>query len=63
MTREIYWNIGHGVMLPHSLFFWSFMTLFAGTLLIMLQIDFLSSVMDMNILRAPFTLHFLWLST
>ena len=119
MTREIYWNVGHGVVLPmyllviaacaimawgfwqrlsvwqqgkpldrfdrkgerikqmlaevfgqsrvvrvkagglpHSLFFWSFMTLFVGTLLIMLQADFMAPVMDMNILSGSFYLGF-----
>ncbi|MCK4502370.1 MAG: electron transporter, partial [Desulfuromonadales bacterium] len=119
MTREIYWNVGHGVVLPmyllvivacaimvwgfwqrlavwqqgkpldrldrkgerikrmlaevfglsrvvrvkagglpHSLFFWSFMTLFVGTLLIMLQADFMAPVLDMNILSGPFYLGF-----
>jgi Fe-S oxidoreductase/nitrate reductase gamma subunit len=119
MTREIYWNVGHGVVLPmyllviaacaimvwgfwqrlavwqqgkpldrcdrkgerikrmlgealgqsrvvrvkegglpHSLFFWGFMILFVGTLLIMLQADFMAPVLDMNILSGPFYLGF-----
>lgn len=111
-TREIYWNVGHGVVIPmyvlaaaafgimawgfwqrlplwrqgkpldrfdrfdervkrfisgvfsqekvfrvkdggmfHSLFFWGFLILFAGTLTIMVQADFFQPVMDVNILK------------
>ncbi len=114
-TREIYWNIGHGVVLPmyllvtgavalaawkfwqrflhwrqgmplnrfdrfderarrmiaevfgqervfrvreggifHALFFWSFLTLFAGTLVVMLQADFMTPVLKTNILQGRF---------
>lgn len=114
-TREIYWNIGHGVVLPmyllaaaafgimawgfwqrlsvwrqgkpldrfdrydervkrlvsrvlgqekvfrvkeggvpHALFFWGFLTLFAGTLLVMLQADFFTPLMQVNILSGGF---------
>lgn len=115
ITREIYWNVGHGVVLPmyilsfsavglliwgfwkrlplyrigkpldrfdrydervkrmigevfgqekvsrvregglpHSLFFWGFLTLFAGTLLVMLQADFFTPVMGVNLLAGEF---------
>ena len=115
VTREIYWNVGAGVVLPmyilalaafgimlwglrkrlahwrqgktldrfncqgkrtqrmlfeiltqwkvlrvrsggifHSLFFWGFMILFAGTLLVMLQADFLTPVFQTNILQGNF---------
>lgn len=114
-TREIYWNIGHGVVIPmyllamiaiglmlwgfwqraaiwrqgkalnrfdryeervkrmlaelfgqekvvrvhdgglfHSLFFWGFLTLFAGTLLIMLQADILTPLVQVNLLSGSF---------
>jgi len=114
-TREIYWNIGHGVVIPmyllalaafgimawgfwqrlpiwrqgkdldrfdrfeervkrmvaevfsqsrisrvkdggifHSLFFWGFLTLFAGTMLVMLQADFFTPLMKVNILSGEF---------
>ncbi|MGE4345572.1 MAG: heterodisulfide reductase-related iron-sulfur binding cluster [Geoalkalibacter sp.] len=114
-TREIYWNVGSGVVLPmyllaiaafalmawglwkrsahwrqgksldrfdrigertqrmlseiltqrkvsrvrsggifHSFFFWGFMILFAGTLLVMLQADFLTPVFEANILQGNF---------
>jgi len=114
-TREIYWNIGHGVVLPmylltfaavgvlvwgfwkrlplyrlgrplnrtdrfeervmrmigdmigqekvarvrdgglpHNLFFWGFLTLFVGTLIIMVQADFLTPVMGVNLLSGEF---------
>ena len=114
-TREIYWNIGHGVVLPmyqlalaafgimawgfwqrlpiwrqgkaldrfdrfdervkrmvaevfsqsrisrvkeggifHSLFFWGFLTLFAGTMLVMLQADFFTPLMKVNLLSGEF---------
>jgi Fe-S oxidoreductase/nitrate reductase gamma subunit len=114
-TREIYWNIGHGVVLPmyilsiaafgvllwgfwrrlsiyrqgkpldrfdrydervrrmigdifgqekvarvkdgglpHALFFWGFLTLFAGTLLVMLQADFFTPMMQVNLLSGEF---------
>lgn len=119
VTREIYWNVGSGVVLPmyvlalaafgimvwgllkrlahwrqgktldrfdrkgertqrmlsevlkqwkvsrvrgggifHSLFFWGFMILFAGTLLVMLQADFLTPVFQTNILQGNFYLGF-----
>jgi len=115
VTREIYWNIGHGVVLPmyllsfaavavmlwglwrrlplyrqgkpldrfdrfserfdsllttvlgqekifrvkdgglpHALFFWGFLTLFIGTLLVMLQADFFTPLMQVNILSGKF---------
>ncbi len=115
VTREIYWNIGHGVVIPmylltsaaigiaawgfwkrlpvwrqgkpldrfdrydervkrlvsmvlgqskvarvkdggipHALFFWGFLTLFAGTLLVMLQADFFTPLMNVNILKGEF---------
>lgn len=114
-TREIYWNVGHSVILPmyllvvvafivlgygfckrflywregkplnrfdcyeqrvnrlikelygqtkvwrvkeagvyHALFFWSFLVLFAGTLLIMLQADFLTPLLKVNLLQGEF---------
>ncbi len=114
-TREIYWNIGHGVVLPmylltlaavgvlvwgfwkrlplyrlgkpldrcdryeervnrmigdllgqekvarvrdgglpHNLFFWGFLTLFVGTLIIMVQADFLTPVAGVNLLKGEF---------
>ncbi|MEI6213105.1 MAG: heterodisulfide reductase-related iron-sulfur binding cluster [Desulfuromonadales bacterium] len=114
-TREIYWNIGHGVVIPmyvlafaafaflawgfwqrlpvwrqgkalnrfdrydervkrmitevfgqikifrvtdggvfHSVFFWSFLVLFAGTMLVMLQADFFTPLMQINILSGEF---------
>ncbi|MBE2888170.1 heterodisulfide reductase-related iron-sulfur binding cluster [Geobacter anodireducens] len=115
VTREIYWNIGHGVVLPmyslsmaafacmawgvwkrlpiyrqgkaldrfdrydervkrmigeifgqekvarvragglpHSLFLWGGLTLFAGTLLVMLQADFFTPLMGVNLLSGKF---------
>src|SRR5512138_2418174 len=114
-TREIYWNIGHGVVIPmyilsfvavallvwgfwkrlptyrlgkpldrfdryqervnmliadvfsqekiqrvkdggipHAIFFWSFLTLFVGTLLVMFQVDFFTPLMQVNLLSGPF---------
>ena len=114
-TREIYWNVGHGVVLPmylltliafaafgygfyrrievyrlgkplnrldnlgervglllknlfgqfkvlrvsgpgipHSLFFWGFVLLFIGTLLVMLQADFTQPFFDVVILKGTF---------
>ncbi len=114
-TREIYWNIGHGVVipmyllsiaavavlawgfwkrlplyqlgrsldrfdrydervrrmigevfgqgkvarvkdggLPHNLFFWGFLTLFVGTLLVMAQADFFTPLMHVNLLSGEF---------
>lgn len=114
-TREIYWNVGHGVVLPmylialaalsvcgyglyrrvevyrqgkalnrldnpgerlallvknllgqlkvlrvsgpgvpHALFFWGFVLLFIGTLLVMLQADFTQPLFDVVILKGPF---------
>src|SRR5512138_1476705 len=114
-TREIYWNIGHGVVLPmyvlsiaamailirgfwtrlpqyrqgkplnrfdrydervkrmigeivgqekvarvragglpHNLFFWGFLTLFAGTLLVMIQADFFTPLLGVNLLAGEF---------
>lgn len=114
-TREIYWNIGHGVVIPmyilafaafgvmgwgfwqrlpvwrqgkplnrfdrydervkrliaevfsqekifrvtdggifHSLFFWGFLILFAGTMLVMVQADFFTPMMHVNILSGEF---------
>src|SRR5512133_2633161 len=114
-TREIYWNMGHGVVLPmyllsiaavavmlwgfwkrlplyrqgkpldrfsqpekrldglltalfgqekvfrvadggmpHALFFWGFLTLFIGTLLVMVQADFFTPLMGVNILSGEF---------
>ncbi|MBI1920037.1 MAG: 4Fe-4S dicluster domain-containing protein [Geobacter sp.] len=114
-TREIYWNIGHGVVIPmylltlaavgilawgvwqrvpvwrqgksidrfdrydervkhlvsrvlsqekvsrvkaggipHSLFFWGFLTLFAGTMVVMVQADFFAPLMSVNILTGEF---------
>ena len=119
MTREIYWNIGHGVVLPmyllslaavgvliwgfwkrlplyrqgkaldrfdryderikrmigevlgqakvarvkaggvpHNLFFWGFLTLFAGTLAVMAQADFFTPVLGINLLSGEFYLAF-----
>ncbi len=115
VTREIYWNIGHSVVIPmyllvaasvvillwgfkkrlahwqqgkplnrfdrydervkrmisdvfgqekvsrvkdvgifHTLFFWSFLTLFAGTLLVMLQADLLTPLLQLNLLSGEF---------
>lgn len=114
-TREIYWNVGHGVVipmyllasaalgimaygfwkrlsvwrqgkpldrcdrydervrrmisdvfsqerifrvreggLPHALFFWGFLTLFAGTIMVMLQADFFTPLMAVNLLSGDF---------
>ena len=114
-TREIYWNVGHAVVLPmylltliafvaccygfyrraevyrqgkalerlddparrislmagnllgqlkvlrasvpgvaHSLFFWGFLALFAGTLLVMIQADFTEPLFDLVILKGNF---------
>lgn len=114
-TRQIYWNVGHGVVIPmyilafaafgciawgfkqrlpiwrqgkaldrfdrfgerfrrmlgevlfqtkvsrvtdgglyHSIFFWSFLFLFIGTLLVMLQADFLTPLFQVNILSGDF---------
>ena len=114
-TREIYWNIGHGVVIPmyilafaafgvmawgfwqrlpiwrqgkaldrfdrydervkrmlsevfgqtkifrvtdggifHSIFFWSFLILFAGTMLVMFQADFFTPVLNVNLLSGEF---------
>ncbi|WP_298433332.1 heterodisulfide reductase-related iron-sulfur binding cluster [Geobacter sp.] len=114
-TREIYWNIGHGVVIPmylltlaafgvaawgfrqrlavwrqgkaldrfdrfdervkrlvsrvlsqekvarvkdggipHAFFFWGFLTLFAGTMVVMLQADFFAPLMGVNILSGGF---------
>lgn len=114
-TREIYWNVGHGVVIPmyllafaafgclawgfwqrlpiwrqgkaldrfnryddrvrrmlaevfsqakicrvtdggiyHSIFFWSFLILFAGTLLVMFQADFFTPLLQLNILSGEF---------
>ena len=115
LTREIYWNIGHVVVLPmyllsmlgmgvllwgfwkrlplyrkgkslnrfdryeervmnligevigqenvarvreggvyHNLFFWGFLVLFVGTLLVMVQADFFTPVMGLNLLSGEF---------
>ena len=115
VTREIYWNIGHGVVIPmyimafaamgvicwgfrkrlpiwrqgkaldrfdrydervkrmlsevfsqskifrvtdggifHSIFFWSFLVLFAGTMLVMFQADFFTPVLQINLLSGEF---------
>jgi Fe-S oxidoreductase/nitrate reductase gamma subunit len=115
VTREIYWNVGHGVVipmyflaaaamavlvwgfwkrlpvyrlgkplnrfdryeerarnmigdiidqekvarvrdggLPHNLFFWGFMVLFAGTLMVMFQVDFFTPLMGVNLLSGEF---------
>jgi len=115
VTREIYWNIGHGAVIPmyllaiaafgvmawgfwrrlpvwrlgkpldrfdryderikrlirdvfsqekifrvkegglnHSLFFWSFLILFVGTLLVMFQVDFFTPLMQVNLLSGEF---------
>ncbi len=114
-TREIYWNIGHGAVIPmyllaiaafgvmawgfwqrlpiwrqgkalnrfdrydervkrmiaeifsqskifrvkeggifHSLFFWGFLTLFAGTMMVMFQADFFTPLLNVNILSGEF---------
>jgi Fe-S oxidoreductase/nitrate reductase gamma subunit len=114
-TRQIYWNVGHGVVLPmylftiaavgvlvwgfwqrlaiyrqgkplnrfdrhdervkrmigevfgqenvsrvkdggvpHALFFWGFITLFVGTLIIMFQADFFTPLMHVNLLSGGF---------
>ena len=118
-TREIYWNVGHGVVLVmyllsmaavavaayssrerleiwrqgkpldrfdrrgdrgrrmlaivfgqtrvirvkdgglfHSLFFWGFLTLFAGTLIIMVQADIISLLFKVNLLKGAFYRYF-----
>ncbi len=115
VTREIYWNIGHSVVIPmyilafaamgvicwgfrkrlpiwrqgkaldrfdrydervkrmlsevfsqskifrvtdggifHSVFFWSFLVLFAGTMLVMFQADFFTPVLQVNLLSGEF---------
>ncbi|HEY6871873.1 MAG TPA: heterodisulfide reductase-related iron-sulfur binding cluster [Geobacteraceae bacterium] len=114
-TREIYWNVGHGVVIPlycltlaafgimgwgflkrlevwrrgkplnrfdryeervnrfvadifgqekvsrvtdggvpHALFFWGFLTLFAGTVIVMFQADFFTPFMNVNLLSGEF---------
>lgn len=114
-TRQIYWNIGHGVVMPmyvlafaaigvmvwgfwqrlpvwrqgkalnrfdhfdervkrmidevfgqtkiyrvtdggifHAIFFWSFLILFVGTMLVMIQADFFTPVLDVNLLSGEF---------
>src|SRR5512140_3777803 len=114
-TREIYWNVGHGVVIPmyflafaafgilawgfwqrlqlwrqgkpldrfdrydervkrlvaevfsqenvsrvkdggifHAFFFWGFLTLFVGTLIVMVQADFFTPMMQVNILSGGF---------
>ncbi len=114
-TRQIYWNIGHGVVIPmyilafaafgvmvwgfrqrlpiwrqgkaldrfdrydervkrmigevfsqskifrvteggvfHSIFFWSFLILFAGTILVMFQADFFTPLLQVNLLSGEF---------
>ena len=116
VTREIYWNIGHSVVIPmyilafaamgvicwgfrkrlpiwrqgkaldrfdrydervkrmlsevfsqskifrvtdggifHSVFFWSFLVLFAGTMLVMFQADFFTPVLQVNLLSGEFS--------
>ena len=40
--------------LPHALFFWGFLILFAGTLLVMLQADFFTPLMQVNLLSGDF---------
>jgi Fe-S oxidoreductase/nitrate reductase gamma subunit len=40
--------------LPHNLFFWGFLTLFIGTLLVMLQADFFTPLMGVNLLSGEF---------
>jgi len=118
-TRQIYWNIGHGVIIPmyllafaalgvmvwgfrqrlpvwrqgrgldrfgryderikrmlgevfsqariyrvtdggifHSIFFWSFLILFAGTLLVMVQADFFTPLLQINLLSGEFYMAF-----
>jgi len=44
--------------LPHSMFFWGFLTLFAGTLLVMIQADFFTPVLRVNLLAGRFYLAF-----
>lgn len=114
-TRQIYWNVGHGVVIPmyilagaafgclvwgfwqrlpvwrqgkaldrwdrydervkrmlgevfsqvkifrvtdggvfHTLFFWSFLTLFVGTMLVMFQADFFTPLLQVNLLSGEF---------
>jgi hypothetical protein len=61
-ARQFFVNImGHGKVrrasgrgLCHALFFWCFLILFAGTLIIMCQVDFLSLVLHVNILSGYF---------
>jgi Fe-S oxidoreductase/nitrate reductase gamma subunit len=43
---------------PHAAFFWGFLILFVGTLLVMLQSDFMAPVLGRNILSGPFYLGF-----
>ncbi len=40
--------------LPHNLFFWGFLTLFAGTLLVMIQADFFTPLLGVNLLAGEF---------
>jgi Fe-S oxidoreductase/nitrate reductase gamma subunit len=40
--------------MPHALFFWGFLTLFVGTLLVMLQADFFTPLMQVNLLSGEF---------
>jgi Fe-S oxidoreductase/nitrate reductase gamma subunit len=114
-TRQIYWNVGHGVVIPmyilafaafgymawgfwqrlpiwrqgkalnrfdryderikrmiaevfnqskifrvteggvfHSIFFWSFLVLFAGTMMVMFQADFFTPMLQVNLLSGEF---------
>ncbi|MBC7963971.1 MAG: 4Fe-4S dicluster domain-containing protein [Steroidobacteraceae bacterium] len=39
---------------PHAFFFWGFLTLFAGTMLVMLQADFFTPLTGVNILSGGF---------
>ncbi|MHB8123290.1 MAG: heterodisulfide reductase-related iron-sulfur binding cluster [Desulfuromonadaceae bacterium] len=49
---KIYRVIDGGVF--HSLFFWSFMVLFAGTILVMIQADFFTPLLQINLLSGKF---------
>jgi nitrate reductase gamma subunit len=38
----------------HAIFFWSFLILFVGTMLVMIQADFFTPVLDVNLLSGEF---------
>ena len=53
LGQEKIFRVKSGGM-PHTLFFWGFLTLFIGTLLVMVQADFFTPLMQVNILSGKF---------